>query len=383
MRADRVPRSGGATIRSVEVHPLQLRLREPFVVTSGTRDRLDTTLVALRGADGVVGWGEAVPDEPVTGESPDSSLSALSGAIADTVVGLELEDLADLDGLTAALDDVAPDAPAARAAVDIAAHDVLARRAGVPLHVLLGGLLGGRRRSGSGHLTVSRVVGMAPPAEMAAVALGHVADGFSTVKVKVGEAADWELDVERVAAVRSAVGSDVGIKVDVNEGWRVPDVAVAALDRMRESRPLYVEQPVDRTDVEGLAEVRRRVADVAIMADEAVVDHDALRRLIALDAVDLVNLKLMRVGGLRPALRMIATAASAGLRVQIGTMIESSVGSAAGLHLATASADVGFVEMGGPLMLAEDVGDLAGCYDGESVTVPDGPGLGIRVGLNC
>ncbi|MBS1837993.1 MAG: dipeptide epimerase, partial [Actinobacteria bacterium] len=156
-----------------------------------------------------------------------------------------------------------------------------------------------------------------------------------------------------------------------------PEVAAAALEEMRPSCPLYVEQPVDRRDLEGLAEVRRRVPGIPIMADESVAGIEDLRRLVDLGAADLVNLKVMRIGGLGEAIRAHAVAADAGIGVQVGTMIESSVASAAGLHLAAALDGVQLVEMGGPLMLAEDVADAAGWYRGERVTVPERPGLGI------
>lgn len=368
--------SSGSAVRSVEVVPLQLPLREPFAVTSGARDHIDTVLVRVTTIDGSVGWGEASPDEAVTGETMDAAVGALRGPIAEAVTGL---DAGDPGAVLVVLDAVAPSCPAARAAIDIATHDLAARRAGIPLWRWLVASLG-TAAGVSLHaptLRVSRVVAMADPAEMAAVARRHVAAGFSTVKVKVGEPLHWERDVERVAAVRAAVGGGVGIKVDVNEGWRVPDIAVAALERMRPSSPLYVEQPIDRRDIDGLVEVRRRVPGVPIMADEAVRCVDDVRRVADLGAADLVNLKLMRLGGLSAAASAHAVASAAGIGVQIGTMIESSIASAAGLHVAAALAGVRFVEMGGPLMLAEDVADVASWYHGERVTVPDRPGLGI------
>jgi len=120
---------------------------------------------------------------------------------------------------------------------------------------------------------------------------------------------------------------------------------------------------------------------VRVMADEAVRGADDVDRIVGLGAADLVNLKIMRIGGLRATLAA-AERAAAGIGVQIGTMLESSVGSAAGLHLAAALSSLADgalagVEMGGPLMLAEDVSDLALCYDGETVALPTGPGLGV------
>jgi L-alanine-DL-glutamate epimerase-like enolase superfamily enzyme len=364
--------SAGSEVRSLEVFPLRLRLREPFAVAYATVEHSETVLVRLTTRDGVEGWGEATPDEHVTGETSAASLRTLREVLGPSVVGADVGHPA---AIVEHLDRLAPAAPAARAAVDVAVHDALARREGVPLWRMLERAAGGP--SGKDHLQISRVVSMLAPDEMAAAAVRHVAAGFSTVKLKVGEPEDWALDVSRVAAVRDAVGPDIGIKVDANQGWRVPDVAVAAMSAMAASRPRYVEQPVDRRDLEGLAEVRRRVPGVAVMADEAVCDVGDVARVVDLGAADLVNLKLMKTGGLVHAVRADALAAGAGIGTQIGTMVESSVASAAGLHLAMALRNVGTVEMGGPLMIADDIGDLARCYHGERITLTERPGLGI------
>lgn len=368
-----------SSIGSVEVLPQRLRLREPFAVAYATIEHVQTVLVRLTADDGTVGWGEATPDEHVTGETFERSLAALRDRLAPAVVGLGVDDV---DGVVAVIDEVAPATPAARAAIDVAVHDAAAQRAGLPLWRFLERRIvaAGGVRSTKDHLLISRVVGKLDPDAMAVAAAAHVAAGFSTVKLKVGEARDWELDVERVAAVRAAVGPDVGIKVDANQGWRVPDVAVAAMSAMRASEPRYVEQPVDRLDLEGLAEVRRRVPGVTVMADEAVAAEVDVERVVDLGAADLVNLKLMKTGGLTHAVRADAMCAAAGIGTQVGTMVESSVASAAGLHLAMALANVATVEMGGPLMIADDPGDLVRCYDGERIVLPtDRPGLGITL----
>ena len=260
-------------------------------------------------------------------------------------------------------------APAACAALDIALHDLAARVAGVPLWALLGG----RAREAA---TISRVVSMKSPEAMAEDARRHVAAGFATVKLKVGQADDVALDVARVAAVRAAVGPGVAIKIDANQGWRTPGTAIRAIRQLVPLDPVYVEQPTDQRDLAGLAEVRR-ACGVPIMADEAIHGpHEALRA-VELRACDLINIKLMKSGGLLGALVIDAIAATAGIGCQVGTMVESAVASAAGLHLALASHNVQSVEMGGPLMLAADLAPLRDHYRGERVTVPDGPGLGI------
>lgn len=359
---------GPLTIARVEVAPIRLTLREPFAVAYATQHDIPTILVRVSTAEGAVGWGEATPDPNVTGETFASAHAMLVADLAPALVG---RDARDREGAVRALDALVDAAPAAKAALDIALHDLVARAAGLPLWALLGG------RS-TPHLTISRVVSMAAPDAMAAAAARHVADGFATVKLKVGDPANPMLDVARVAAVRAAVGPHVGIKVDANQGWRTAGVAIPAVRAMLASRPDYVEQPVDQHDLDGLAEVRR-LTGATIMADEAVHGVREMARVVALRAADLVNIKLMKTGGLVNALRVNAVAEAAGVGAQVGTMVESSVASAAGLHLATALANVRTVEMGGPLMITDDVGDLRTRYACDRITLPDAPGLGVTI----
>ncbi|HEX5498841.1 MAG TPA: enolase C-terminal domain-like protein, partial [Thermomicrobiales bacterium] len=206
----------------------------------------------------------------------------------------------------------------------------------------------------------------------------HVAAGFTTVKAKIGDAEQPLLDARRVAAIREAVGPSVAIKVDVNQGWRTPGIAIAAIRAMAASVPAYIEQPVAAWNLDGLAEVRRQTG-ATIMVDEGVHGPREMQRVVALRAADLVNIKLMKTGGLLNAVKLNAIAESAGIAAQVGTMVESSIASAAGLHLATALANVRTVEMGGPNMLREDIGDLRDCYAPGRIALGERPGLGIEL----
>jgi L-alanine-DL-glutamate epimerase-like enolase superfamily enzyme len=356
------------TIRSVEIFPIRLALHEPFVVAYATQEDIPTVLVRIATDEGAVGWGEATPDPNVTGETYWSTVAVLEHDLAPAVIGM---DARDREAIVRAMDARVDGGPAAKAAIDIAVHDLVAKAAGVPLWALLGG------RS-KPHLTISRVVSIKAPEAMAADALRHVADGFETVKLKVGEPVHWRRDVERVAAVREAIGPGVGIKVDVNQGWGTPGNAIPAIREMLASRPDYIEQPVDQHDIAALAEVRRATG-ATIMADECVHGVREMQRVVELRAADLVNIKLMKTGGLYTAMRVNAIAEAAGIAGQVGTMVESSIASAAGLHFAMAHANVRTVEMGGPLMIAGDIGNLRRCYNRNRITLPDGPGLGVEI----
>jgi L-alanine-DL-glutamate epimerase-like enolase superfamily enzyme len=194
----------------------------------------------------------------------------------------------------------------------------------------------------------------------------------------VGQKDDVALDIERVRVVRAAVGPEIGIKIDVNQGWVDADTAAEAMIAMQEFVPEYIEQPVSQHDLAALADARKR-SGVRTMVDEACHGPADMLRVVQLDAADLVNIKLMKTGGLYPALAVDAIARAAGIASQIGTMVESSIASAAGLHFAASRGNVQTVEMGGPIMLAEDIGTTRSWYDARTITVPDAPGLGIEV----
>ena len=356
------------TIARIEIFPIRLPLHEPFVIAYAEQHDIPTVLVRITTKDGAVGWGEATPDPNVTGETYHSTVAVLEHDLAPAVIGW---DARDREGIVRAMDARVEAVPAAKAAIDIAVHDLVAKHAGLPLWALLGG------RSKE-HLTISRVVSIKSPDEMAPDAMRHVADGFETVKLKVGDAGNPRLDVARVAAVREAIGPEIGIKIDVNQGWGTPGVAIPAIRAIMASAPDYIEQPVDQHDIAALAEVRRATG-ATIMADEAVHGVREMARVVELRAADLVNIKLMKTGGLLNAMRVNAIAEAAGIGAQIGTMVESSIASAAGLHFALAHANVKTVEMGGPLMIAGDIGNLRSCYDRNRITLPDAPGLGVEL----
>ncbi|HRA48525.1 MAG TPA: enolase C-terminal domain-like protein, partial [Thermomicrobiales bacterium] len=278
-------------------------------------------------------------------------------------------DVRDREGLVRAMQARVDAVPAAKAAIDIAAHDAVAKLAGLPLWALLGS-------QSKPHLTISRVVSIKTPEAMAADAVQHVQDGFATVKLKVGDWRNPHLDVARVAAVREAVGPAIGIKIDVNQGWQSPGIAIPAIRAILASNPDYIEQPVDQHDIPALAEVRRATG-APIMADECVHGVHEMQRVVELRAADLVNIKLMKTGGIFNAMRVNAIAEAAGIVGQVGTMVESSIASAAGLHFAMAQANIRTCEMGGPLMISGDIGNLRSCYAGNQITLPDAAGLGV------
>lgn len=354
-------------IISIEIIPIELPLIEPFIISYGSVANVESVLVRMTDRAGNVGWGEGTPDETVTGENLATLQHDLTEIGAPGMLGF---DARRRDRAMAELERLLPQRPTARCAIDIALHDLAGRKAGIPVWALLGG--------SKSTLQISRVVSMREPERMAADALRHIGDGFTTVKLKVGQKDDVALDIERVRQVRAAVGPDIGIKIDVNQGWVDAETAVPAMIALQEFAPDYIEQPVSQRDLEGLARARKQ-SGVRTMVDEACHSPADMLKIVQLGAADLVNIKLMKTGGLYPALAVDAIAQAAGIASQVGTMVESSIASAAGLHVAASRGNIKTVEMGGPIMLAEDIGNVRDWYEARTISIPNTPGLGIDV----
>jgi L-alanine-DL-glutamate epimerase-like enolase superfamily enzyme len=302
-------------------------LREPFATSRGAIDVLASVEFALitEGTAPVVGW--ATPATRITGETLDSLEAALSGPLADSVCGVPLDEP---DVLLERLQSSAPLHGVARAALDIAVHRLLAACAGTTLTSLLGGAYPVRADT---DVTVSADT----PASMAAAAMARVGAGFRTLKLKVGGLPDPEAEVARVLAVRAAVTPDVVLRLDANQAWS-PTFAVAFLDRLSAVGVdlEFIEQPVLAEDLAGLAWVRER-SRYPVMADESIATAADVARVADLAAADLVNIKLAKAGGIRPALAAIETARAAGLPCMLGCLLEmpGNVAAAAALAAGT------------------------------------------------
>jgi L-alanine-DL-glutamate epimerase-like enolase superfamily enzyme len=257
--------------------------------------------------------------------------------------------------------------PSAKAAIDIACYDLMGKYAGKPIYELIGGKF-------HNELTFAKVLSIDEPEIMAEKAKQALDFGYSSLKLKVG--IDLFKDLERIRAVRHAVGDEVPIRVDVNQGWKDYSTAAQVLPLLEPLRISWLEQPIKMGDIDGLAELRKKTV-IPIMADESVHDSSDLNEIIKKNAADKINIKLMKSGGIYPALHMAKTAEAAGLSCQVGSMVESSIGSAAGYHTAMARKNITSTELTGPLLFSKDIGDLE--YRIPYVVLSEKPGLGIEV----
>ena len=353
-----------STLVAVECRGVSSRLHTPFVTALRSTSTAESLLVVLRDSDGVCGYGEAPQVWRVTGESVEGAHACVTGPLQDAVIGRDPEDL---QPLLHALHTAVVGNAGARAAVDVALHDMVARRRGVPLHRLLGG-------------TCERVAtGVTIPAgntgALVDAAVDRVAEGFSVLKLKVGT--DAAGDVDRVLSVRRAVGPDVGLRVDANQGWTARE-AIRMIGRLEDAGAdlELVEQPVPARDLDGLTRVSASVS-TPVMADESVFDLPDLLELVRRGAADLVNVKLAKCGGLGPATALLAVARSAGVGTMIGSMLETAVGVGAAGALAAAYDSTCVADLDAAWWVSEPVVDGGVRYEEGMLVLPSEPGLGV------
>lgn len=351
-------------ITSIALYGLRLPLIRPFIVAYETYEDMPTILVKMETDEGIIGYGEATPDQHVTGETWEGTFSLLLHQLAPAIIG---ENPFQIERIHEKMAEMVYAAPSAKAALDIACYDIMGKAAGQPVY----NLLGGRYHD---SLSVPYVVSILEPAAMAEEALEAVKEGYRSIKIKVGT--DPYVDVERIRAVRSAIGKAVPLRVDANQGWRNRAVTMWVLEQVKGCDIDWIEQPVIADDLTALAEIRRQ-SIIPVMVDEGVHGDREMRETIVRQAADKLNIKLMKCGGLYPALKLVAQAEMAGIECQVGSMVESAVATAAGAHLAVAKKTIRSNELVGPLMFSCDVADFP--YESLHICLSEAPGLGLQV----
>ncbi|HVJ99654.1 MAG TPA: dipeptide epimerase [Gemmatimonadales bacterium] len=333
----------------MEIEVLELRTKHPFIIARGGQSDYRTVWVRLKDGDGNEGWGEAAPTK-FYGETTETVLAAL-----DTYGAHLPDDPFDLEEAERRWEELLHRNPAARAALSSALHDLVGKRLGVPLYRLWG--LDPTKAPRS-----TFTIGIDQPEKMRAKV--REAEQYPILKIKLGT----DRDVEILRTIRDT--TDREIRVDANCGWTLKQT-VRMLPVLEEFGVTVLEQPLPAEQLDGLGEVRRR-ADIPVIADESCETAADIPPLVG--KVDGINIKLAKCGSLREAIRMIAIARAHGMTVMVGCMIESSIGITAAAHF-TPLVDI--VDLDGAALLADDP-FVGATIDGGQVSLPAGPGLGVR-----
>ena len=350
-------------ITDIQFDIQNLTLEEPIKVAFATITGMDICIVRVHTDEGITGIGEAAPLPFVTGDNLETVLS-VGRELRNVLMGM---DPRAIGAVHRVMDGQYHGNGAVKAGIDIACYDIAAKAANVPLYKFLGG--------DDPHVHSDVTIGIDTPERMAEKAQEWVNKGFDILKVKLGE--DIGTDIRRIQAIRQAAGRSVSIRIDANQGWSVKDTLQICQELQRLKVGL-VEQPLPAWDFEGMKEVRDR-SGLLIAADESCHTIQDAMRLASMRAADIINIKLMKCGGIYPAMKIAAICEAAGLSCMIGCMGESAIGNLAGMHLAASLDIIREVDLDAVYLFRQDVVKGGFDHSGGRVVLWDRPGIGCEV----
>jgi L-alanine-DL-glutamate epimerase-like enolase superfamily enzyme len=349
-------------ITRVEAWPIELALTEPYLIAYETVERVTNVFLRLTTDRSLVGYGCAAPDREITGESADGVQQTLREVAEPILLGSDPLRIAQrLEELREPL----RGHPAALAAVDMALYDLVGKLAGLPLWQLLGGF--------RDRILTSVTIGILPEPETVDRARDRVAQGFRSLKIKGGQQVD--LDIARVLKVREAVGEAIALRFDANQGYTL-DESVRFVEGTRRAQLEFLEQPTERSELGLLGRVTA-ATDIPVMADESLLTLEDATRLAKDHLADMLNVKLMKVGGIAEAQRITTIGRSARMEVMVGCMDEVAIAIAAGLAFALARPGVNYADLDGHLDLIGDPSTGAVLLNEGYLYPTDRPGLGF------
>ncbi|RTR29936.1 dipeptide epimerase [Robertmurraya yapensis] len=352
-------------ITNIDTYKVSVPLIKPFKTALRTVVVAESIIVKVTCDNGIIGWGEAPPTHVITGESLASIEAAIQQVMKPALLG---KSLLNYEAIFHELSAVLVGNSSAKAAVDMALYDCLAQNCRLPLYQFLGGH--------KDEIETDFTVSVNGPEEMGEDAVRYVQQGFDVLKVKVGKD-DIATDLKRIAEIRKRIGNEIKIRLDANQGWQ-PKEAIRIIRKMEDLNLNIelVEQPVKAHDLEGLKQVTDAV-ETLIMADESVFTPKQALEVVKSRSADLINIKLMKAGGIYQATIINQLAEVSGMECMVGSMIETRLGITAAAHFAASKKNITRFDFDAPLMLAKDIVDGGIQYNGRKITFLNRAGLGI------
>lgn len=351
-------------IKQVSAWPVEMRLKEPYTIAYETISSTTNVFVRIETDKGFIGYGCAAPDVEVTGETPQLVLQQWKDVVEPMLLN---SDPLRIARINEKLSDVIFNYPSCRAMVDMALYDILGKVASLPLFVLLGGY--------RDHIRTSVTIGILPLKETLDRAEKLTKQGFKALKLKGGKNLDE--DIEKFIKVREVVGKSIELRFDANQGYDL-EQAKQFVNATRSAKLELLEQPTPRDQLDMLGKVSSQVP-IPVMADESLMSVRDVFRMARRDLVDMINIKLMKVGGIYQALHINSIAKAAGYEVMVGCMDESALGIAAGLHFALARPNVMYADLDGHLDLINDPASGAVILKNGVLYPSQEPGLGVNL----
>jgi L-alanine-DL-glutamate epimerase-like enolase superfamily enzyme len=350
-------------IRKIEAWPISMKLSEPYRIAYQDIQEVTNIFIRIETSTGINGYGCSAPDLIITGESHESVLKILNEIAAPSLSGSDpLRHARILERLKPMI----KDSPSALAAVDMALFDILGRISNLPLWRILGGY--------RDRIKTSVTIGILPLEDTIEKSLYWIKKGFRCLKIKGG--INVETDIVRVIKVREAVGNNIELRFDANQGYTVEET-LKFVNETQTANLELIEQPTPKGQPDLLRSVTDK-AHIPVMADESLMTLRDAFRIARRGLADMVNIKITKVGGIFEALQINSVARSAGLEVMVGCMDEAALGIAAGLHFALARPNVAYADLDGHIGLINDPSvNVINIKDG--ILYPNnGPGLGYN-----
>lgn len=349
-------------ITSMECWEVVMPLAEPYTIAYETVEKAVNVFLRIETSQGITGYGCAAPDIHITGETVESVVQSMNDIVIPSLKG---SDPLRPAMLIERLEPKLKTQPSVRSSVDMALYDILGRTSRLPLWKILGGF--------RDRIRTSVTIGIMPEDEAIRRAKDYVARGFRCLKIKGG--LDVDADIQKILKLREAVGEEIEMRFDANQGFSV-ESSLKFVEATRSARLELIEQPTHKGEPDLLGRVTKGV-HIPVMADESLMSLIDAFRLARRDLVDMVNVKLMKVGGISEALQINAVARSAGLEVMVGCLDEAALGISAGLHFALARPNVAYADLDGHLDLIDDPSKDAVILKNGSLFPSEKPGLGF------
>jgi len=362
MLSSKVCSSDLMIIKKIEFYPLALERKKRFVIATGS-SKIAHNIAVKVVTDDLIGWGNACPSR-VTDEDSESVQKALK-LFSKRLIG---EDATRINKIHSKMDALLSKNPSAKAGIDIALYDLLAKRAHLPLYKLLGGH--------KKKMLTDMTIGIDDAEVMVKRAIQYKKEGFKALKIKIG--LDVEEDIEKLREIRKAVGDDIKIWVDVNQGYD-ENKTIDFIKRIRHLNIEFIEQPVKSDDLTSLGNITKK-SPIPIMVDESVKSPEDCLKIVRNRYANLLNIKLMKCGGINPAIKINNIAERGGLKVMLGCMGESLISIAAALHFALSQKNVIYGDLDSHFTLKKDVAKGITFKNGY-LSTSDKDGLGIEVDI--
>jgi L-alanine-DL-glutamate epimerase-like enolase superfamily enzyme len=350
-------------ITSVDYCPVHMPLSTPYTIAYETITEVTNVFIKIETSKGIIGYGCAAPDKAVTDETAPQVLDSLENIVIPGIIG---SDPLRAAYIMAHLEKTLTRHPSVLAAVDMALYDILGKVAGLPVWKLLGGY--------RDFIKTSMTIGIMNVDQTIQEATRFIDQGFTCLKIKGGK--DVEEDILRVNELRAHVGPSIELRFDGNQGYSVDDT-LYFLKQTTGAALELIEQPIAKGEM-GLLEKITNSASLPVMADESLMSLRDAFRLARKDVVDMVNVKLMKVGGISAALQINAVARSAGLEVMVGCMDEAALSIAAGLHYALSRPNIDYADLDGHIGLQHDPSKDSVILKQGILYPTNQPGLGIK-----